>query len=189
MLRRDLLRAAAAAAALSLLPRDVHAAWARAHDVADGRAPALDALSHAQQGVVAALADAIIPRTNTPGATDVGVPAFIDVIVSDYYADAERAEFQAGVDAIDALARTMTGQGFASLRGAELVTVMNALDKPADRTTPAVRGYSRIKGLVIHGYFTSERVQRDVVKNEIWPGRYDGSAPVPVRAGAPGARD
>ncbi len=184
MLRRDLLKATAAAAALSLLPRDLHAAWARAHDA--GRR---DVLSAPQQRTVSVLADAIIPRTDSPSATDVGVLAFIDVIVAEYYSEVERAEFTTGVDAIDALAVSMTGQSFAALTGASLVSVMNALDKPADRTTPAVRGYSRIKALVIHGYFTSEKVQKDVVKTEIWPGRFDGSAPVPLRVAAPGARD
>ncbi len=184
MLRRDLLKAAAAAAALSLLPRDAQAAWARAHDAARR-----STLSEAQRSAIAVLADAIIPRTDSPSATDVGVPAFIDVIVAEYYSDAERSDFTGGVDAIDALALSMTGQAFAALSGAALTPVMDALDKPVDRTTAAARGYSRVKGLVIHGYFTSEKVQRDVVKTEIWPGRYDGSAPVPVRAAAPGARD
>lgn len=184
MHRRDLLRATAAAAALSLLPREVQAAWARA-----ARPDASDALLFEQRALVAALADAIIPRTGSPGATDVGVPAFIGVIVSDYYADDERREFDEGVAAIDALAKTMTGQAFAALTGGSLVSVMDALDKPADRNAPAVRGYGRLKALVLHGYFTSERVQRDVLNTEIWPGRYDGSAPMPQRAVAPGARD
>jgi gluconate 2-dehydrogenase gamma chain len=178
MLRRDLLRAAASAAALSLLPRDAMAAWSRSVS------PAFtSSLTPAQQRLIAALADAILPRTDTPGATDVGVPAFIDVIVQDYYNDAERAEFTSGVAAIDQLSNTMTGSPFASLTGAQLVSVMNALDKPADRNTPAARGYSRIKGLVIHGYFTSERVQKDVFKTNIMPGRFDGSAPLPAKAG------
>lgn len=184
MLRRDLLKAAAAAAALSLLPRDVQAAWARVHD--GSRTPVLTGV---QRSTVAALADTIIPRTDSPGASDVGVPAFIDVIVAEYYTDSERAEFIAGVDAIDALAVSMVGQSFAALTGASLVSVMDALDKPTDRTAPAVRGYARLKGLIIHGYFTSEMVQKNVVKTVIWPGRYDGSAPVPLRVAAPGARD
>ena len=60
----------------------------------------------------------------------------------------------------------------------------SALDAPTDRTTAAVRGYQRAKGLVIHGYFTSERVQKDVLKTEIMPGRFVGDAPLPVRPGA-----
>ncbi|MEO7522208.1 MAG: gluconate 2-dehydrogenase subunit 3 family protein, partial [Gemmatimonas sp.] len=77
MLRRDLLRAAASAAALSLLPRDAMAAWSRI-----ASPTYTSSLAPAQQSLIAVLADAILPRTETPSATDVGVPAFIDVIVS-----------------------------------------------------------------------------------------------------------
>jgi hypothetical protein len=40
---------------------------------------------------------------------------------------------------------------------------------------------------VVHGYFTSERVQKDILRNEIMPGRFVGDAPVTVRGS--GGRD
>lgn len=179
MHRRELLIAAAAAAALTLLPGEAHAAWLRSA-VATGQ-PAI--LSAAQRATLAALADAIIPRTDTPSATDVGVVAWIDVIAADYYTDADRLALTTGLDAIDAQARAIGGQPLASLRGDTLAVVMTALDMPYDRNAPAARGYSRVKGLVIHGYFTSERVQRDVLNTEIMPGRFDGAADMPARNG------
>jgi gluconate 2-dehydrogenase gamma chain len=183
MQRRELLKAAAAAAALTLLPRDARAAWAKA---AVGTTPALAqpaALTAAQRATLASLADAIIPRTDTPSATDVGVLAWIEVIAADYYTDADRRALTTGLDAIDAQARAIAGQPFAAISGDTLTLVMNALDTPYDRNAPAARGYSRVKGLVVHGYFTSERVQRDVLKTEIMPGRFDGAADMPARNG------
>jgi len=177
MQRRELLKAAATAAALTLLPRDARAAWGKAL----AAQPAL--LSASQRATLAALADAIIPRTDTPSATDVGVPAWIDVIAADYYTDADRSALTTGLDAIDAQARAIAGQPFAAISGDTLTLVMTALDTPYDRNAPAARGYSRVKGLVIHGYFTSERVQRDVLKTEIMPGRFDGAADMPARNG------
>ncbi len=138
------------------------------------------ALSAAQRATLATLADAIIPRTDTPSATDVGVLAWIDVIVADYYTDEDRTALMSGLDAIDALARTTVGQPFAGLSGPSLLTVMTALDTPSDRSAPAVRGYQRAKGLVVHGYFTSEGVQKEVLKTEIMPGRFVGDAPMVV---------
>jgi hypothetical protein len=192
MQRRELLKAAATAAALTLLPRDARAAWAKA--LADTTPTALSSvikpsdtqpalLSGAQRATLAALADAIIPRTDTPSATDVGVLAWIDVIAADYYTDADRHALTTGLDAIDAQARAIAGQPFAEVTGDTLTLVMNALDTPYDRNAPAARGYSRVKGLVIHGYFTSERVQRDVLKTEVMPGRFDGAADMPARNG------
>jgi hypothetical protein len=36
-----------------------------------------------------------------------------------------------------------------------------------------------LKGLIIHGYFTSEAVMKRVLHTEIMPGRFDGAAPIP----------
>ena len=140
-------------------------------------------LTAAQRATLAALADAIIPRTDTPSATEVGVLVWIDVMVADYYTDADRRALTTGLDAIDAQARAIAGQPLSTLSGDILSLVMNALDTPYDRNAPAARGYSRVKGLVVHGYFTSERVQRDVLKTDIMPGRFDGAANMPARNG------
>lgn len=162
MERRNLLRALGAAAAFSLLPRDAEAAWAR---VRAGWRPA-GGLTQEQLALVGAIADLIIPRTDSPSATDVGVPAFIDVIVSEQYADADRDAFAAGLS---------------SLSAGEAAIV--ALEKAADRRAEPQRTYWRLKGLVLHGYFTSERVMKDVLKVRINPGRFVGDAPMPARSG------
>src|ERR1041385_5649887 len=96
MQRRDLLRAFGAATALAFIPHDAVAAWAR---VASGIRPSAG-LSDAQLSLVGAFADTILPRTDSPSATDVAVPAFVDVIVSENYSDAERSAFLAGLDAL-----------------------------------------------------------------------------------------
>jgi hypothetical protein len=116
----------------------------------------------------------------------VGVLAWIDVVMADYYTADERAALSTGLDAIEALAQQNGGQSFAALaaaKGAPLSALMSSLDSPTDRTLPAVRGYQRAKGLVVHGYFTSERVQKDVLHNEIMPGRFVGDAPIAGRSG------
>ena len=63
MERRDVLRALASAAALSLLPTDkALAAWTRAADVAR----LANGLTDAQMALVRAVADTLIPRTDLP---------------------------------------------------------------------------------------------------------------------------
>ena len=64
--------------------------------------PAVSKLDDSQQKLVTELAELIIPRTETPGAIDAGVPAFIDHIVSDYYTPVERAIFVEGLKSIAA---------------------------------------------------------------------------------------
>ena len=176
MKRRDLLRAVGAAAALSIVPRNAEAIWVR---LRDGHRT-VDGLSPAQLALVTAMADTIIPRTDTPGASDVGVPAWVNVVVAEYYTEAERTPFLSGLDAIDALSTRVAGAPFAGLSAGARDPVMAALDHPADKQAPEARAYSRLKGLVLHGYFTSERVQKDVLKTKIMPGRFDADAPMPV---------
>ena len=182
MQRRDLLKSFGAATALALLPHEAVAAWAK---VAAGLAPA-NGLSAANLSVVGAIADTVIPRTDSPGATDVGVPAFVDVIISENYSDSNRTNFLAGLQSLEAQLQTGTGvalQGstrtpFASLPREQREAAIAAVEIIADRRTGPARAYWQLKGLIIHGYFTSERVMKDVLKVEIMPGRFDGSAPM-----------
>jgi hypothetical protein len=178
--RRDLLRALGAAAAFTLMPRTAQAAWETVSAAPD--AP-FRALADERSALVISLADAIIPRTDTPGATDVNVAAFIDVIVSDYYDADERAVFLSGIDAIGARARLSGAASFAELPQDARKTLLDSLDKPVDRQAPEARAWSRLKGLVVHGYFTSERVQKEVLKTVIMPGRFDGNAPMKAVSG------
>lgn len=184
MLRRDLLRAAAASAALVLLPRDAQAAWARATEVLASPLATQPAspFTAAQRATLAALADGIIPRTDTPSATDVGVLAWIDVIAADYYSMSERTTLTTGLDAINELSERTHGMPLAALNAAAQGAVMTALDA-GDRGTPAPAAFQRVKGLVVHGYFTSERVQKTVLKTQIMPGRFVGDAPMTPRTG------
>lgn len=156
--RRNLISLIGSAAALSLLPGEARAAWAR---VASGVRIG-SALSDAQLARIAAIADRILPRTDTPSATDVAVPAFVDVIVSEQYPDQERALFIANIDAIDA-------------------TQLDAVEAMTDRSQQPARTYWRLKGLIVHGYFTSERVMKDVLKVRVQPGRFDGAYPMPAK--------
>jgi hypothetical protein len=171
--RRDLLRTTGAATALFLLPGEADQAWAR---LLSGYRPQ-NGLSSAQRSLVGAIADAIIPRTDTPGATDVGVTDWVDLIVAEYMGEGERSAFLGGLDAIDTRVQNERSVTFADLQPDTRNAVMGALDRPADRETPDARAYARLKQLVVHGYFTSERVQKDVLKTEIMPGRFEGNAP------------
>jgi hypothetical protein len=187
MERRDLLRAAFSAAAITLLPQEkAFAAWTR---VADGIAPK-DGLGDAQMAVVRVIADTIIPRTDTPSATDVKTHDFINVIVAEYAKDDERKAFLGALDAIDSRARAVNGgTAFVDLTPEARGKEIDSLEK-GDRNVEPAQSYWRLKSLVVHGYFTSERVMKDVLKVQVMPGRFDGSVPVeirkrPLQAGTP----
>jgi hypothetical protein len=184
MQRRDLLRALSGATAFALLPLDAVAAWSR---VASGVRVA-EGLTDAQLALVGAIGDTILPRTDTPSATDVAVPAFVNVIVGENYADAQRTQFLAGLDAFDAKSKADTGASFLDLAPTARGSFVESIEA-APRTAEPARTYWRLKGLVLHGYFTSERVAKEVLHTEIMPGRFDGSAPMQVPAAKRGSEE
>src|SRR3989442_1875325 len=69
------------------------------------RAGTLRALTPQQNETVATIAELIIPKTDTPGAREAGVPAFIDVMLADWGDDDHRQQFTAGMAKQDEQAR------------------------------------------------------------------------------------
>lgn len=175
MERRDLLRTLASATALTILPHKTLEAWSR---VASG-APATSGLSDAHMVLVRALADTIIPRTDTPGATDVGVHRFVDVVFAEYLADEERTRAVAGLNALDERAMTESKVVFADLSAERKGEFIGSLES-GPRDTDLKRTYWQLKGLIVRGYFTSEPVMKNVLKHVVMPGRFEGSAPIAI---------
>lgn len=153
--------------------------WAAmAHARAASTPPAL--FRAQERALVSAVADLILPRTDTLGALDVGVPEFVEVITAEWMTEAERTEFRAGLAAMDLHALEAQGHAWPALDAVQRAKEMQWLDSATDPSLPARRGYRRLRGFVLHGYLTSERVQKAVLKTQIIPGRYEGCAPMPA---------
>jgi hypothetical protein len=72
-------------------------------------------LDEAQRAIIAELAEIIIPRTDTPGAKDVGVPRFIGSMLQDAFPDEDQQTFVSGLKDFDAQAQRAHGKPFLSL--------------------------------------------------------------------------
>src|SRR5947208_2921431 len=95
MNRREALRLLATGAAFQLSPvRLFTLRQARSLLAAEA---AYRTLNNHQSATVAALAEVIIPRTDTPGATDVGVSPFVDLVLPEWYGDEDRSGFLTGL--------------------------------------------------------------------------------------------
>ena len=174
MHRRDILKALGAAAALAALPEhEALAAWGR---LVAGNAPS-GALSSDQLALIGAIADTILPRTDTPSATDVKVPAFIDVIVSENYSDNQRTVFITALPQLESALAAPDGTRFVAMDAEHRAVALGAVER-ANRQSQPYATYWRLKGLVIHGYFTSEQVAKKVMHYNMMPGHYDGAAKV-----------
>jgi hypothetical protein len=109
--------------------------------------------SQADWETISKLADLIIPRTETPGATDAGVPHWIERKVS---ATPELQEkFKDGLAYLTEQARTVNGGTFATLTEQQQNAILQALSTDADT---AESGFFRtVKDLTIDGYYSSEQ--------------------------------
>lgn len=129
-----------------------------------------------ERALVAALAERLLPRTDTPGAIDAGVPAFIERMVNAYFTDRERQTFLAGLPQVDALSRSRGGDDFVRLRPEQQDAVLAALAEAA--VGQGVTFYSLVREATIVGYFTSELVGKTVLHYDPVPGRFDACIPI-----------
>jgi hypothetical protein len=171
MHRRDLLQMLGACSLLPFVPREAGAAIAfgrRLHRAA--HTESLEALSAEQALLVTTIADQIIPRTDTPGASDVGVTEFVDHLLAHWYEDEARGGFIAGLADIDLRA----GGRFVDLSSERQVAFLSLLDGVKGAPGSAEAAFAMLKSLTIYGYFTAERVVKEVTKEPVIPGRFDG---------------
>ncbi len=174
----------ATARALTELGREVHDALHHARTT--GTAPAqsrLAVLTAAQARTVTAAAERIIPRTDTPGATDANVTAFIDHMLAHWYSDAERNAFVTGLPELDARAQAAGGASFVALSRDRQTALLETLDAEVAqlRRTNADAAnnhwFGMLKYLTVYGYCTSKVGQTQHLALWPLPGRYDGDAP------------
>jgi gluconate 2-dehydrogenase gamma chain len=168
--RREAIRRAALLAGVALSPE-----WLA---VVDRARPAAQAkyLTPAQAAIAGAIAERILPRTDTPGAIDVGVPAFIDLLYGEFMSPAEREMLTDGLNRVDAAGKTAHGAAFAALAPDRQDAVLREIARAEEGSQ---QGFFRlIRSATVLGYFTSEQVGRNVLHYDPVPGRYEGCVPI-----------
>lgn len=118
----------------------------------------------AQRATVGAMAQQIIPTTDTPGAREAGVPRFIELMVADWFNDAERTVF---VDGLADLERR-AGGSFADMSAVDQLELLESLEAEAadqrwynagetlrvwDETAPCI---CQFKELAVLGFLLSD---------------------------------
>lgn len=139
-------------------------------------------LSTPQRELVELLVDRIIPPTETPGAKDVGVSAFIDRLLDQWVDGAERERFLRGLDAVDDEANAAHGVGFREATPAQQDALLTRLDQQAaearaGRADP-LPFFAVLKEWTLVGYYTSEAGATQELQWLAAPGRYQGDLPL-----------
>lgn len=163
--RRQMLESVAALIGLAALPDAAIAAVAV-------RPPVLD---KAGLALVTAVSDTLIPRTDTPGAVQVGVPAKFHGLLRDWANPAHRAALVAALGKIDAAAVSGAGKPFALLPAARRTQVLSSYDAANFRADP---DYARLKELLCVLYYFSEPGATVELRYEHVPGAWEPSIPL-----------
>lgn len=137
-----------------------------------------------QASLVSQLAETIIPKTDTPGAKEAGVPSFIDLVVKDCYKKEDQDKFVAGLKAFDEQSKAEAGDAFLDLEAAKQTEFINKVYKQATEAAKAAEPTAdkpfilTMRELTLAGFFTSEPGATQVLQYEAVPGAYHGCLPL-----------
>jgi hypothetical protein len=147
-----------------------------------------------QRETVAELSEMIIPATDTPGAKAAKVDEFIDIILTEWSTDGEKAEFLAGLAACDVRATQAFGAPFVRCTAAQRARLLTEMDAELTAARTARRAWRRdsgqpqppdhrklffhqVRSLTVSGYYSSEPGYKLERKQSIIPGIYTACMP------------
>lgn len=144
-------------------------------------------LSAPQLDIVSAVSEIMIPRTDTPGAIEVGVPGFIDLMLKDVYTQGDRERYLSGLAEFDAAAQAEHGKTFVALRSPQQVALVQKFHDAAvaeERRLQHAHGPLQrpfilmTKELTLLGFFTSQVGATEVLQYVAIPGSYHACLPL-----------
>ncbi len=137
------------------------------------------ALTASQRQLVADVCETLLPRTDTPGAQDLGLPLYVLKMLHDCTPAKEQQLFLAGLEQLDAAARQQQGHSFATSTLPQRAALLQRLDQQPTDFSDELSGFYRIvRQLTIDGYTNSKYFMTKEVVYELVPGRYNAHYPV-----------
>jgi len=133
-------------------------------------------LNDEQDDLIKAIADTILPRTESPSASNVKVDRFMDLLLQDVFEDEVKQKFLQGLSQFDVDCQSVTGHSFVDLIESDKYTYLEKVDKEImeQEYDDLVPFYYTFKHLTITIYFTTEQgVKQNLNYNPI-PGSYIG---------------
>lgn len=119
------------------------------------------------------VAEIMIPKTTTPGASDAHVIPVLDVMMLTWASAATKSQYKSFMLQLEKLAVDTFKQSYVESSKAERVALITELDKRAfaNKTSALSKNYRKFKEMVFHIYYTSEEANPDYLRI---PGTYKG---------------
>jgi gluconate 2-dehydrogenase gamma chain len=145
-----------------------------------------------QASLVATLTEIIIPRTDTPGAIDVGVPMFIDRMLKEVYPKESQDVFLKNLSDFDNGARENHNHAFLDCSDDQKISYFKKQHDAALKSSGSGNSSGwwnagvqtskpfivELKELTLLGFFTSEPGATKVLQYNQVPGPYKGCVPL-----------
>jgi len=141
-----------------------------------------------QAAVVSQITETILPRTTTPGALDLKVDIFVDLMLDKTLSPEDKAHVRKGYDEFEKRCQAQFNTSFIDLTEDQRKEVLKGEEAKANKFNPSVWGsplgkqapidfYRRVKQLTLMGYFTSEEIGKNHLQYDPIPGDYKGCIP------------
>ena len=131
-----------------------------------------------EASLIETMVDRIIPRTDTPGAVDAGVPRFIDSMLSGYYKTEEATAFREKLKQVNADAQAAHGDDFVDLDEEQQMALLEKYDQAAfGNNADQDHFFRKVKELTVLGFCTSEAGATEFLEYDPVPGDYKGCIP------------
>jgi hypothetical protein len=140
--------------------------------------PSPQLLTANQLLITAAIAELIIPATDTAGALAVNVHGFIDQYLAECLSKHEQRLFVASLQKINAVATSLFNRIFLAISPAQQVQLLHALEKTEQGFSAEDKiFFTLFKSLTLMGYYTSEIGATQELAYLAIPGGYKGDFP------------
>jgi hypothetical protein len=130
------------------------------------------AYSNAEAETIAALVDTIIPKTDTPGAKELGVHDFLMRMMQDCTKKADQEAFAEGISSLEGFTVAKYGAVFSKTNAENRLAAINEIAAGTD--TKLKTTLNTAKRYTIQGYTNSEYFLTNVAKFEFAPARFNG---------------
>lgn len=148
-------------------------------------------LSEEEFTFISEVSEGILPKTDTPGAKDVGIPEYIDRVVAQIYSPEDQERFRAGVQALMEKADAELDKPITDLTTEELNTYVAGLDagmraeweawkaanplaSEEEEDRQRYNTFQDLKQLTIGGYFSTQEVATTQLVYDPVPGEWIG---------------
>lgn len=131
-----------------------------------------------QEKLVADVAEAIIPQTNSPGAKALNVHQFVLKMMDDCHNKKDQESFLNGLAQLEEVTKKRFKHSFSQCTSKQKEEILLSIEQNQQIPPALTAFYQMQKQLTVEGYMMSKYVMTTKLPYELVPGRYNGYFPV-----------